>query len=131
VVTGEKKVAEGEGVAEVASPTNANSAAAGSNDDGEVQFFLNKSQFMRQNSQMRQGEITLQMIRINKRLKKKKEVALDVLKMLKDIEGGGSNAEGSSQAPAAAESPKQTKTADTADREAAYVEQKLHQMDNK
>ena len=26
------------------------------------------------------------MIRINKRLKKKKEVALDVLKMLKDIE---------------------------------------------
>mmetsp|Transcript_380 Transcript_380/g.549 ORF Transcript_380/g.549 Transcript_380/m.549 type:complete len:87 (-) Transcript_380:516-776(-) len=86
---------------------------------------------MRQNSQMRQGEITLQMIRINKRLKKKKEVALDVLKMLKDIEGGGSNAEGSSQAPAAAESPKQTKTADTADREAAYVEQKLHQMDNK
>lgn len=55
-------------------------------EDNEVQYFLNKSQFMRQNSQMRRGEITLQMIRINKRLKKKKEVALDVLKMLKDIE---------------------------------------------
>ena len=49
--------------------------------------FMEKSQFMRQNSQMRQGEITLQKIRINKKLKNKKAVALDVLRMLNDIEG--------------------------------------------
>ena len=45
------------------------------------------SQYMRQNSQMRQGEITLQKIRINKKLKNKKAIALDVLKMLNEIEG--------------------------------------------
>lgn len=41
---------------------------------------------MQLNSQMRQGEITLQKIRINKKLKNKRAVALDVLKMLNDIE---------------------------------------------
>jgi len=42
---------------------------------------------MRDKSEQRAGEITLQKIRLNKKLKKKKEVALDVLKMLQDIEG--------------------------------------------
>ena len=35
---------------------------------------------------MRQGEITLQKIRINRKLKNRKAVAMDVLKMLKGIE---------------------------------------------
>ena len=35
---------------------------------------------------MRQGEITLQKIRINKKSKDKKAVALDVFKMLNEIE---------------------------------------------
>ena len=50
-----------------------------------------KSQFMRLNSQMRQGEITLQKMRINKKLKNKKAVALDVLKMLSEIDGEAQN----------------------------------------
>ena len=38
---------------------------------------------------MRVGETTLQKLRINKSLKKKKEVALDLMKIFKEIEGGG------------------------------------------
>ena len=51
--------------------------------------FLMQSQFIRLNSQMRQGEITLQKIRINKKARNKKAVAMDVLKMLNEIEGKG------------------------------------------
>lgn len=42
---------------------------------------------MRDHSQMRQGEITLQKIRINKKVKNRKDIAYDVFKMLNDIEG--------------------------------------------
>ena len=38
---------------------------------------------------MRVGETTLQKLRINKSLKKKKEVALDLMKIFKEIEDGG------------------------------------------
>lgn len=40
---------------------------------------------MRQSSQMRQGEITLQKIRINKKQKDRRAVASNVLKMLNQI----------------------------------------------
>ena len=43
---------------------------------------------MRSISQMRQGEITLQKIRINKKQKDKRAVASNVLKMLNQIESG-------------------------------------------
>ena len=53
--------------------------------------FLIQSQFIRPNSMMRQGEITLQKIRVNKKARNKKAVAMDVLKMLNEIEGKGRN----------------------------------------
>ena len=57
------------------------------------------------------------MIRINKRLKKKKEVALDVLKMLKDIEKPSQNQ------TSRRESKQSNKTSNRKDE---LVEQKIH-----
>ena len=54
--------------------------------DDDNDNFLLQSKFMRPSSQMRSGEITLQKIRINKKLKDKKTVALDVLKMLNEFD---------------------------------------------
>ena len=60
-------------------------------DSGGDGDFLMQSQFIRPNSMMRQGEITLQKIRVNKKARNKKAVAMDVLKMLNEIEGKGRN----------------------------------------
>ena len=51
-------------------------------DEDDKDNFLMQSQFIRLNSQMRHGEITLQKIRVNKKARDKKAVAMDVLKML-------------------------------------------------
>ena len=59
------------------------------NDEDDNGNFLMQSQFVRLNSQMRHGEITLQKIRVNKKARDKKAVAMDVLKMLNEIEGTG------------------------------------------
>lgn len=56
----------------------------------EPDDYLLQSQYVRKQSEMRQGEITLQKIRVNKKLRNKRDVAMDVLKMLNEIEGKGS-----------------------------------------
>ena len=58
-------------------------------DDAVLAHQASKSQFLRLHSTMRQGEITLQKIRIERKIKNKKAIAFDVLKMLNDVKTAG------------------------------------------